>query len=174
MKKNLFKSIAGIALALAMSGTVHGQLAINEVPSSHIDPSAKALAANNESNNFSRKAARDLARSFKDVSGENWFNLPDGYFVRFNSNNIDHMVFFDKKGNRRYTIRNYDETKLPVDVRHIVRSTYYDYDIRLVQEIESALGTITYLVHLEGKTEWMNLRVVNGEMDVFEKYHKSE
>jgi hypothetical protein len=174
MKKNLFSSIAIIVLTMAMGGSAHGQMAINKVQLSNIDPETKALAANNRSDNFSRKAARDLARSFKNVSGENWFNLPDGYFVRFNSNNIDHMVFFDQKGNRRYTIRNYDETKLPVDVRHIVRSTYYDYDIRLVQEIESDLGTITYLVHLEGKTEWMNVRIVNGEMDVFEKYHKSE
>ena len=171
MKGHLFGSIAGIALALGMGIAANGQLATSNVQLSTIG-SEKSTSANHVF--FKRKAVRELERGFENVSGENWFKTPEGYHVRFNHDNVDHLVFYDNKGKKLYTIRNYDETKLPVDIRHQVKGAYYDYDIRLVQEIESASGDVAYLIHLEGKTKWINVRVSNGEMDVFEKYTKSE
>jgi len=43
-----------------------------------------------------------------------------------------------------------------------------------VQEIEKPRETFTYVVHLEGKTKLINLRVSNGEMDEWQKIDKSE
>jgi hypothetical protein len=174
MKRNYFTGIAAIGLMLA-TNIVNGQYASNDVPSKRIASSVRSFSMSNiEKNDFSRKAAEDLAKSFKNVSGETWIKSPGGYYVRFIVNDIDHLVFYDKRGNRLYTIRNYDETKMPGDIRHMVKSTYYDYNIRLVQEIENNLNNIAYIVHLEGKTQWINVRVHDGEMDEFEKNNKSE
>jgi hypothetical protein len=171
MKRNFFNGIAGVAVALLVGSAASGQFAINNVQLSAIGSSVKSLPT---TDNSMRKAARDLERGFDNVSGEIWFKNPEGYQVRFDDGAVDVVVYYDNKGKRLYTVRNYDETKLPADIRHTVRSTYYDYAIRLVQEIESALGGVTYLIHLEGKTEWINVRVANGDMDEFEKYKKSE
>jgi len=174
MKRNYFMGIVATGLVFA-TNMVNGQYASSDVPSMRIASSVRSLSLGNiEKDDFSRKAAEDLAKSFKTVSGETWIKSPGGYYVRFSLNDVDCMVFYDKRGNRLYTIRNYDETKMPTDIRHIVKSTYYDYDIRLVQEIENSLRTITYIIHLEGKTQWINVRIHDGEMDEFEKHNKSE
>lgn len=170
MKRNFLKGIAAIGLVLVAGITAQAQMAINNVEFSNVDPSTSVT----KSDYFKSKATKDLARQFKNASSKNWFNIPEGYYVNFKADDVDYMVFYDKKGNWRYTIRNYDEAKLTADIRHIVRSTYYDHNVRLVQEIQSAGNNITYLIHLEGKTNWINLRVANGEMDEFQKYSKSE
>ncbi len=176
MKKNFFISIVGAGLALVTCITAHAQFAdrsLKFLPA--IDSPEKSVEAyKSEKPDFNPKVARNFSRDFKNASGESWIKLKNGYYTMFTLNGIHYMVFYNNRGQRLYTIRNYDETKLPKDVRHVVKSTYYDYAITLVQEIEDAAGTITYLVHLEGKTELINLRVQNYEMDEFEKYIKSE
>jgi hypothetical protein len=162
-KRSVFTRIAAIGLALVTGIAATAQLSINNVPLSKTGLSAKSLFASNETADVSSKAAR-----------ENWFKIPNGYYARFTIDGGDQMEYYDKKGNKLYTIRNYDETRLPSDVRYNVKSTYVDYDIRLVQEIESASGAITYLIHLEGKAKWINVRISNGEMDEFEKYNKAK
>jgi hypothetical protein len=95
---------------------------------------------------------------------------------------INYRVDYDKKGIWLHTIRTYNENKLPSDVRHLVKSSYYDYNIIVVQEIEIPwepfmdfpTDLFTYIVHLEGKTKLINLRVSNGEMDEWEKFDKSK
>ena len=171
MKRNLFAGIAGLGLTIAM--TANGQVASNNVQFSKTFSYAKSFS-NDVEPNFNRNVARDLSKNFVNVSGASWVTLPDGYFVRFMLDDIDQIIFYDKKGNRLYTMRNYDEKRLPEDIRHLVKSSYYDYDIRLVQEIESTSKAITYIIHLEGKSKWINVRIADGEMDEFEKYNKAE
>jgi hypothetical protein len=84
-----------------------------------------------------------------------------------------YRVDYDK-GHWLHTIRTYDENELPKDIRHLVKSSYHDYNIYLVLEIEKPRDTFTYIVHLEGKTEWINVRVSSGVMDEFQKFQKSE
>jgi hypothetical protein len=162
-KRNVFTRIVAIGLALVTGIAATAQLSINNVPLSTTGLSAKSVFASNETTDLGAKAAR-----------ENWFKIPKGYYARFTIDGGDQMEYYDKKGNKLYTIRNYDEARLPSDVRYNVKSTYVDYDIRLAQEIESASGAITYLIHLEGKSKWINVRISNGEMDEFEKYNKAK
>ena len=175
MKRNFFTVTIAIGLVLLTGNVVNGQYISSDVPSKRIASSVRSFSTSNiEPDNSNRKAIKYLSKNFKNASGETWIKSPCGYYVRFILNGVDHMVFYDRRGNRLYTIRNYDETKMPADMRHIVKSTYYDYDIRLVQEIEGNSNTATYLVHLEGKTQWINVRIRDGEMDEFEKNNKSK
>jgi hypothetical protein len=84
-----------------------------------------------------------------------------------------YRVDYDK-GGWLHTIRTYNENELPKDIQHLVKSAYHDYNIYLVIEIEKPRDTFTYIVHLEGKTEWINVRVSSGGMDEFQKIQKSE
>src|SRR5262245_51290483 len=88
----------------------------------------------------------------------------------------DHFIYRVDyyKGQWLHTIRTYDENELPRDIRHLVKSSYYDYHISLVLEIEKPRDSFTYIVHLDGKTEWISVRVSSGRMDEFQKIQKSE
>ena len=113
-------------------------------------------------------------RSYKDVSGEKWFEMKSGFVAMFSLDDIDYQVAYNKKGNWIRTIRSYGEVKLSQDLRHTIKSIYYDYDINRVQEIEKPVDPIAYIIQLVGKTELINLRICDGEMTVLQKFNKSK
>jgi hypothetical protein len=85
------------------------------------------------------------------------------------------MIFYDQTGEKLYTIRNYHEEKLPSEIRHLVKRTYHDYDIKSVQEVTNDYGTISaYFIHLGGRTQWITARITNGRVEEFERFEKSE
>ena len=94
---------------------------------------------------------RSFLKIYKDVSGEKWIEVKEGFVAMFNYNGMDYQVAYTKKGNLLRTIRSYNEDKMPADLRHLVKSTYYDYAITRVHEIEIPLNPITYVVQLLGK-----------------------
>jgi hypothetical protein len=125
-------------------------------------------------NLISSKAVKNFHKEFTPPSGETWFYTEGGFVAKFTQDGIETRVDYDKKGNWMHTIRTYDEYKLPEDVRHLVKSSYYDYNITQVQEIEMPRDSFTYIVHLEGKTTLINVKVINGEMEEWEKFDKSK
>ena len=60
------------------------------------------------------------------------------------------------------------------DLRYAVKSTYYDYEITLVHEIESPNAPVTYIVQLLGKTKVINLRICDGEIEEWQKFEISK
>lgn len=119
-------------------------------------------------------AIRNFIRSYKNVTDEKWFELEDGFVAMFSLDDIDYQARYTKKGNWVGTIRSYRENKLSSDVRHLVKSTYYDYDINLVQDIERPRNPLTYVIQLIGKTEIIKLRVCDDEITVLQTFKKSE
>jgi hypothetical protein len=87
---------------------------------------------------------------------------------------MDYQVAYTKKGNLLRTIRSYNEDKMQPDLRQIVKSTYYDYEITRVHEIEIPLSLVTYVVQLAGKKEIIDLRIYDGEIEVMRKFNKSK
>jgi hypothetical protein len=63
---------------------------------------------------------------------------------------------------------------MPKDLRHIVKSTYYDYAINLVQEIERPNESTVYLIQLTDKTALINLKVCDEEVEEVQRFKKSE
>ncbi|HEV8285685.1 MAG TPA: hypothetical protein VGQ09_15330 [Chitinophagaceae bacterium] len=96
------------------------------------------------------------------------------FIAKYAFNDVSYRVGYDKNGNWLYTIRTYAENKLPRNVRLIAKRSYKDYHITLVEEIEQPSDSFTYIIHLEGKTAWINLRVCNGEIDEWQKFNKPE
>jgi len=120
------------------------------------------------------KAVRGFSKEFKHASDEAWFVTDDGFVVKFKQDGVETRADYNKKGNWLHTIRTYDENKLQPDIRHLVKSSYYDYNILQVQEIEKPSDTFTYIVHLEGKTKLINLRISNEDMEEWQKFDKSK
>lgn len=178
MKKIFSDGLVGALLLLTTTIGVKGQLAGNNTQlhddysfSKKADP--KSPFAFVGRNNMNVRAVRNFTRSYQNVSGENWFELKDGFVVMFKLDNVDYQVAYNKKGNLLHTIRTYSEVQMPQELRHIVKSTYYDYEINLVHEIELSGNPAVYLIQLQSKTELVSLRSYNGEIEVVQKFIKS-
>ncbi len=77
----------------------------------------------------------------------------------------------DKKGKLIYSVKRYDESQLNKEVRSLVRSQYYDFNIIGVEEVVIP-GTekSVYMIHLQDDTHIKIVKVFNGEMEVTGDY----
>ncbi|NJO24802.1 MAG: hypothetical protein HC867_01950 [Bacteroidia bacterium] len=173
MKKTFLALAAGIITAL----TAHAQnkkmnLGADKLKAFQTSETVSEFSGADNKYLVNLKALRDFTKTYKTVTNENWYIVQDGFIAKFKKNNIQNRVDYDKKGNWLTTFRYYGEDQLPREVRHLVKSTYYDYAITLVNEIKTGSKTI-YIVHMADKTSWVNLRVCDGEMEVAEQLDKS-
>ena len=60
---------------------------------------------------------------------------------------------------------------MPRDVRHTVKTVYYDFGITLVQEIREGLNTF-YVVHLDDKNNYKQICVFDGAIHILKEYKK--
>lgn len=118
------------------------------------------------------KAVRDFARHYGNSNEAKWYVVKNGFIARFKSEEKNHMVAYNEHGKWMFTISQYDEFKLPSDVRATVKSNYYDYTITLVEEVQSS-GRTFYIVHMEDEKTWKNLKIEDGEMEIMEDFNKS-
>ena len=161
MKKILFSSISGICLLISTVIAVNGQFASN-----HVRPPGRfIILSKTESENSSGfvgrvnpSVVRSFLKTYKDVSDEKWIEVKEGFVAMFNYNGMDYQVAYSKKGNLLRTIRSYNEDKMPTDLRHIVKSTYYDYEINRYMKLKSPYDPITYVVQLVGKKNLLTWR----------------
>lgn len=119
-------------------------------------------------------AVRDFMNRFDQVDNAVWFAVPKGgfeaYFIR---DGYGDRVIYDKNGGWQLSLLIYNEEKLPRDIRSLVKSTYFDFDITLVEEVHTIEG-IEYIVYLEDKINIRVLKVTEeGGMEVFQELNKS-
>lgn len=117
------------------------------------------------------KALRNFRKEFKNTSGESWYSLQDGYRVKFMQDGIYNMADYNAKGKWLRTIRYYDETGLPKNIRNVVRHEFLDFTIFLVMEMNLPQSTI-YLVKIEDTNSWKTVRIAGDDMDVIESFTK--
>lgn len=123
-------------------------------------------------NHLSTKAARDFTERYPDIEGK-WFSAKNGFVVRFYLDSISCRAAYNNRGAWVYTIKVYEEAKLPKAVRHLVKSNYYDYAITQIEEIDRPNERLVYLVHMHDATTWLNVQVSEGEMVVAEEFKKN-
>ncbi len=139
------------------------------VPSSELKP-----VVNGESGRLNAihvKAMRDFKKKYPDIEGEQWFLIPNGFMATFAVDSVKNRILYDSRGDWTYSVLYYSEKKLPKDVRAQVKSTYYDYAITGIDEVQVPGKTI-YIVHLEDQSTWKKLRICDGEMEIIEDFNK--
>jgi len=121
---------------------------------------------------MSTKAIKNFNKTFKEARNASWSETLDGLKAEFMNENVTTKVYYDAKGRWIANVRSYDETNLPREIRHTVKSIYYDYDILHVQEITAGDKT-AYLVKIEDDTSLKTIRVTNDQMDEYISFQKS-
>jgi hypothetical protein len=178
MKKHFIRYLPGSILAIALFTNVHAQFAkasLEMNAKEYIYNEARAnLALDKEVNaaNVHTRALKDFGKNYKDAAKANWIRIQDGFVAKVKEVGVDIKVYYDRKGRWNATIRTYDEGKLPKDIRKIVKSTYYDYSITQINEVTVGDKT-AYLVRVEDQETFKTIRIIDGEMDVYEDFKKS-
>lgn len=108
---------------------------------------------------------------FPGVTDDVWAKTINGFIVSFTFKGIQTTCFVTGRGVCENTIRYYSEAELPTEIRKGVKMEYLDYSIKSVKEVTHN-NKIAYLVTIEDKTSWKVIRMVDGELDVWEDYIK--
>lgn len=141
-----------------------------ELPPEELKPLVNGNSGN--LNSISVRAMRDFKSKYPAIAGEQWSTYKDGTIATFTSEDIKYRVIYNQRGDWLYTLRYYDEKKLPFDIRDIVKRKYYDCLITLVDEILYEDKTI-YIVHMQDDSTWKKVSVYDGEMKLLESYNKN-
>lgn len=179
MKTTIFRYLIGFIPLIALAGNAFangtGPGNSKEVPKKIYvfdDMKADGAVLITNSADINARALKQFNKSFKAAANASWYETKEGGFVaKFKLDGIETKVNYDRKGNWFATIRTYTEENLPKEVRHLVKSNYYDYSIYLVQEVTVGDKT-AYLVRMEDATTLKTIRVIDGEMDEYESYKK--
>ena len=183
MKKAFVYGVTGLVLPWLITSISYSQNSAN-VAKLKISPSIEKIIPTSKQldtagstefnfrNEISSNAVRNFMKDYKSVTNAKWSKLPHGYsVVTFTVDSIRSRIVYDRRGHCENTVRYYFENRLPPAVRHLVKSTYYDFNIYHI--IEPTLNGVTsYLVKMEGKTTWKTVKVVDGEMEEVEEYFK--
>lgn len=185
MKKSLFALAIGFVSVAAISNCGYAQYAENSIAfnnAKNFKSSIRHAAAMEmpaflgtyvaDATKINSKAVKDFQGRFNQASNAMWFADRDGFVSYFVLDGFGNRAFYDKKGRWQYSLIFYGEDKLPKDIRGIVKSTYYDLDITLVEEVQTTTNK-AYVVHLEDKA---NIKIVklnpDGEMETMQELIK--
>ena len=122
-------------------------------------------------NDISSKAVRNFIREYDNITDVKWTSSDDGPSVYFTMNGVKTKVLYYKNGSYQSMFRYYLEDKLPLEIRHLVKSKYYDFSICCITEFNMN-GKAIYEVKMEDKISWKILRVANGEIIAVTEYSK--
>ncbi|WP_207510532.1 hypothetical protein [Longitalea luteola] len=175
MKKIIPFGLA-IALLTTTASSTHAQFAFNnkKFRADYLSESNNHFRSNEtkDAATMQPNAVTNFITAFPNATNAGWTRLRNGEsLVHFFSDDIETKVFYNRKGKHIATIRYYDEYTLPAEVRHLVKSAYYDFTIFLVIEVTINNQT-AYLVKIEDNTRIKTVRVLAGEMDVLEELEK--
>lgn len=113
-----------------------------------------------------------FSRNYKNATDIRIRPVGENTHVVFKADGVQNGVQYNKKGKWLHSIRYFDESKLPADVRSMVHSGYPGFTIfGSVTELK-VLDKTALLVLIENMKEWKRIRIVNDEMDIYEEYVK--
>ena len=81
------------------------------------------------------RALKNFQKKFPGAIDPYWYEVFDGFIASFKKDSVTTKVAYDKKGRLQYAINYYGEKMMPRELRHIVKSVYYDYSIVSVAEV---------------------------------------
>ena len=171
MKKIAHYSIATLlSTIMLVSSAVSQELAVNTNKKEKTFTATEDLESSGETCSIDRvstKVLRSFYLSFGEKEDAIWSKTTKGFVVWFKDQKRSTYVYFRPNGAIDYQLHRYFEEELPKDVRHIVRSNFYDYTITHVSEVHND-DSISYFVKIEDKASLKTVRVTGNEYAVIE------
>jgi len=181
MKSGIFILLAGVLCAAVTNNKLYGQpvkgdllnrnslvYIDSESPKNPETPSYKFPA----SRRVNPRALRNFLDEYKDFDSVRWYQSDKGSAASFILDEVQIVTYYDKYGNRTSKRKVYKENRLPNEVRNLVKRRYYDYEIIGVIEIIKP-NQSTYVVTMEDKTMFVQVKVIDLEMELVSRFLKS-
>ena len=127
-----------------------------KAPPSHI--------ATSTTTELNRKLQKAIQHNFKDAQSLRWYEVDKRFLVKFIMNEQENVALFTKNGYMVYQITYGEEKHLPYEIRKLVKSSYFDHNIKVVFKIYQDRRTI-WLINMEKDSKLAQVRVEDGEME---------
>jgi hypothetical protein len=169
MKKTILILMAGV-FAVGCAGTRSVQTNAGSAQTTVNESNPALFTADTRT---AAKPLRNFWKMFGESKNEKWFSTPELSIAEFQEKGVTYKVVFDKKGNWCYTLKQYGEKELPVEVRGLIKSSFYDYPIEWVKEVNES-QRVVYFVHVENDREWQTVLVEDGQLAVADRHSKDQ
>jgi hypothetical protein len=180
MKKSTFPISVALLFCLAFASRIQAENIRGAYPKS-ISNSSITRTDDLISGRYSFWAAtgervvKNFLKYYPGATKVQWAALQDNSSeCHFFLNGMQNRALFAKNGSWIFTITTYGESNLDAEVRRIVRSEYYDYSITCVNEISTPENPKVYLISVQDARTIKMLRVQDGEMELLQKFEKSD
>ncbi|THU41739.1 hypothetical protein FAM09_06465 [Niastella caeni] len=160
----------GISIVV-LSGCAYSQQSRHSLAAAKVKP---MHAKSQYLNDINVRAMRDFVSRYGDATNALWHRNNESYVAVFFKDSVQHRIVYSNRGDLSFVMKYYEEKHLPRNIRAQVKSTYYDYKIFIIQEIESPNHPTIYIVNLQGDTDWIKVRLCQGEMEVMEAFQKGK
>lgn len=119
------------------------------------------------------RAIQDIGRRYKNIGDVKWFADNQIISASFNKDGAKVSVLYNKNGRWVRDQKNYEENKMPADVRELIkRSVYFDSKINYINEIHEG-SDMFYIIYLEDQKAFSVVVVYDGEIELYEKIDKN-
>jgi hypothetical protein len=123
--------------------------------------------------NVSAKVNKMFSQYFQNATNLTWYEIDKKFLVKFIQNDQENRALFTRSGNLVYHISYGTEKDLPAEVRHLVKSTYYDQSINRILKVNQDERNI-WVISLEDAKQYIMVRVENLELEETQRMQKSK
>ena len=154
MKRLSILKLCGGLFFFLCAGSLQAQDSIKTLPPVTVTSTATV----------NQKVSNAFNASFKDAVSPTWYRLDKDYLVKFITGDMNNTALFKKNGAMVYQISYGNESNLPNEVRHLVKSNYVDYNIVQTINVKQDNRNI-WVVNLEDDKKLVIARVEEGALE---------
>ena len=172
MKKIISRSVTTMLIAATLVSSAFSQdLAVNTKKIVSQSETKVAPGETRYINDVNSKVLKSFRKLFGEKPDAKWSKSDNDFVASFKENKMTTYVYFSNNGTINYTVKHYFEDQLPENVRHTVRSNFYDYSITNVSEIHKD-NVAWFFVKVQDKASIKTIRVIGEEWEVVEDITK--
>ena len=162
MKKLIIPFLLGGLIFTAGTQIASAQVVLKEV----------TISGTTSKVEITKKVSEAFDRLFKGATASTWYTANKRFIVNFILDDQKHKAEFTGGGQLLYVLVYGNEKQMPQDVRTVVKSKYFDYNINSTVKINID-GRTVWLVNIEDASKFYVLRVEDGEMNILDDIKKS-
>jgi hypothetical protein len=123
--------------------------------------------------NVTKEVENAFNRTFPNAENVKWYTLQKDLLAKFMESDMKHNALFKKNGYLKYDIGFGKEENLPETIKKRVIDAYEDYKILNATNVKSA-GRYIWVLNLEGKTNYVIVRIEEDELEEVKRYNKAD
>ncbi|HLY69948.1 MAG TPA: hypothetical protein VKR53_09470 [Puia sp.] len=127
------------------------------------------ITSNVPLNELSVKAYRHFEKNYADINQETWTKNAGGTLVTFTSNAAFCKIFYDTKGDFRYSFKYYNKKGFPAELTKMIENAYPQNQVVSLVELFDGEQSI-FGINISNGEITKSLEMKNGEIKFLDEY----